>query len=378
MKAREKIEAAFSPAGSSETGVVLCYEGIYYRDHWDQLTTCPWWYALSGDIEHQLAWRRECITATPQDWFRLPMAATRLEREAVTIEERSDGVYRVDARTGDIERLQRPLKSGWDAAGRMSPPPPVKPAGTPQEVDREVPLRKEFDAQEFAESGRADLAARMREEFSDLYPLVHATSPLWCTNRLWGFEDMMTTTALNPELVAYAGERYLANGIQQVREAAALGGRAVWIEECLTDYISPKAFAELNIPLLRALIEEIHRCGMKSIYYYCGNPADRWDELFEVGADVLALEEAKKGWQVDIEDVVARAAGRTAVLGNLDALVLLEQGPASAIKREIQRQIDAGRANDGRFVMSIGSPVTPDTPVEHVRLYCDMTHELGS
>ena len=37
----------------------------------------------------------------------------------------------------------------------------------------------------------------------------------------------------------------------------------------------------------------------------------------------------------------------------------------------------AGRKNGGRFVMSLGSPVTPETPVARVRLYTDLVHELG-
>jgi uroporphyrinogen-III decarboxylase len=69
--------------------------------------------------------------------------------------------------------------------------------------------------------------------------------------------------------------------------------------------------------------------------------------------------------------------GRCAVLGNLDAMELLEHGSEGALRAEIARQIAAGRRNGSRFVMSIGSPVTPDTPVERVRLYCDLVHELG-
>ena len=47
-------------------------------------------------------------------------------------------------------------------------------------------------------------------------------------------------------------------------------------------------------------------------------------------------------------------------------------------RAEIVRQIQAGRRNGSRFVMSIGSPVTPGTPPERVRLYCDLAHELGA
>ena len=48
------------------------------------------------------------------------------------------------------------------------------------------------------------------------------------------------------------------------------------------------------------------------------------------------------------------------------------------LRAEIARQIAAGRRNGSRFIMSLGSPVTPRTPVDRVRLYCDLARELGS
>ncbi len=378
MTGSEKIEAAFSQAGSSETAAVICFEAIYYRDHWDDLTSCPWWYGQSYDIEHQLAWRRDCIAETPQDWFRLPLFVPREDREATFIEERDDGVYRVDSRNGEETRMRRPVVDGWSGRPGAATVPPANPASTPEEVDREVPLEKEFCRREFIESGRGDLATAMLEEFEHLCPIIHLNSPYWCTFSLWGYEEMMMKSIVDPELVEYAAGRFMANRIQRVREAAVHGARIVWFDECLTDQLSPQLFSRLSVPFLRALVGEVRRCGMKSVYYYCGDPNDRWDELFAVGADALALEDGKKGWDVDIEEVAARVDGRFTIMGNLGARRPLESGPESAIRKEVARQIDAGRANGGRFVMSVGSPVTAGTPVEHVRRYCEITHELSS
>ena len=72
MTGRGKMEAALSPEGTSEVPAVVCYEGIYVRDHWRQLTNYPWWYAQAPDIDRQMLWRREAIERTGQDWFALP------------------------------------------------------------------------------------------------------------------------------------------------------------------------------------------------------------------------------------------------------------------------------------------------------------------
>jgi uroporphyrinogen-III decarboxylase len=181
-----------------------------------------------------------------------------------------------------------------------------------------------------------------------------------------------------PGLVRHACERFLAHGIGAVRHAAARGARAIWLEECLTDMISPNAFSRISAPPLEALIREIRALGMAAVYYYCGDPSDRWDRILALGADALALEESKKGFTIDVEEAVARVGGSMCVLGNLDAITLLEQGSDADLAREIARQVRAGRRNGSRFIMSIGSPVTPGTTPGRVRRYLEMARELGA
>jgi uroporphyrinogen-III decarboxylase len=145
----------------------------------------------------------------------------------------------------------------------------------------------------------------------------------------------------------------------------------------MTDMISPAHYARFSLPYLQEITAFIRSLGLHSIHYFCGDPRQKWALLLESGADGLALEESKKGFQIDIEDVVDRVAGRMVVFGNLDAIGVLEGGDDAALRAEIARQIAAGRQNGGRFVMSIGSPVTPGTPVSRVRQYCDLAHRLG-
>ena len=183
--------------------------------------------------------------------------------------------------------------------------------------------------------------------------------------------------AQKPELVKYACDRFLHNERIAVQEAAALGAAGVWIEDCMTDMISPQAFQELNVPYLRMLIEEIRALGMHSIYYYCGNPAGKLNLLLETGTDALSLEESKKGFTIDIAEVAEVVQGRCVLFGNLDAINLMPNGSEAELRREISRQAAAGRRNGNRFVMSLGSPVTPDTSPERVRRYCQMVRELN-
>ena len=379
MTGREKIEAAFSEGGTREIPAVICYEGIYYRDRWEEVTSCPWWYAHTCDLEKQIEWRTNAIERIGQDWVVLAMCASREDRASITVEERAGGVYEVDRRTGKRERIERPPVGGWSLASRMASVHPEKLAQTPKEIDTLLAVPEGVDAEDVSRQGRDDLARMvMAGPGRDLYPVYYIASPFWALYSLWGFEGMMLMIASRKDMVKYACGRALARAIQSVREAAVLGARGIWIEECLTDMISPADFGMLNVPPLRGMVDAIHAADMKAIYYYCGSPDGKWDEILSVGADAVSFEESKKGFTIDIDDVVRRVDGRAVVLGNLDAIGLLPNGTDAELAAEISRQIVAGRRNSGRFIMSIGSPVTPGTPMARVRLYTDLVREVGS
>lgn len=187
----------------------------------------------------------------------------------------------------------------------------------------------------------------------------------------------MALVGERPDLARHACERVTDAAIQHVGLAAAIGAKAVWIEEMMTDMISPAAYERIVAPALRRQIQATRNAGIRSIYYFCGNPWPKLEQILSVGADALALEESKKDFKIDIEDVVKAVDGRCTVFGNLDAVGVLQDGSEEQLRAEIARQIAAGRANGSRFVTCLGSPVTPDTTVQRVRLYSDLAHELG-
>lgn len=378
MTRRQWVADALAGRGDGAIGAVICYEGIFVRDHWDELTQLPWWYRVSFDLDQQLEWHRRALARTDLDWFYLPTGAARSTRARYTLELRGDQVWQIDTETAAAVELQRPQVSGWNDSGLHSVHPTEWVTNAAQ-IEARVPAPPAAAPDSVVHDGRGDLATRLLAEFGhERYPLVHVASPLWRCYALWGFEGMMTLIATRPDLVQAVCARGLALERHAIRQAAALGAAGIWIEECLTDMISPQAFARLNLPVIQALVEEIRAAGMQSIYYYCGDPAGKWDLLRAAGADALALEESKKGFVIDIDTVARQWTGPGALLGNLDAIGVLQDGSDSDLRREVERQLAVGRRHGRGFVMSLGSPVTPSTPVTRVRQYVDLVHELGS
>lgn len=379
LTGRDRIHAAFSAEGAPEIAAVIPYEGIYVRDRWEELTGLPWWRMYDPALECQIAWHSKVIESLGQDWFSMPLGSATEDRAHASVEERPGGPVSIDSRTGESRPLTRSLPGGWNPYGEVESRRPAEPADSIENIDRLLPPLDPSKPACSNWGGRDDLPRALLRRFGrDCCPVGAVSSPLWSCYGLWGFEEMMTRVATQPDLVRYACERYLSYSVHSLGSLASLGVEIIWIEECLTDQISPEAYARINLPFLRRLVEQIRAAGLKSIYYFCGDPAGKWEHILSAGADALSLEESKKGFVIDIEDVVEMVRGRCVLLGNLDAVGVLQNGTDDQLRSEVARQIDAGRANGGRFIMSLGSPITPGTPVSRVRLYTDLAHDVGA
>lgn len=377
MTGREKILAAFTTEGTPEIGVVASYEEIFIRDHWFALTEVLWWYAFSGAADKEVSWVRDFSRKSGLEWLGVNECPSRAVRARQRYEQRADGVWLVEG-TGKETRLSEPTPSGTNTASVNSKHTDLDSLPTtPDEIDALVPSTPKFDRKVFLAEGRHDTATAIRAALG-LLLYGHIASPIWSLYDLLGYEGMMVFLAQDPGLASYAGRRILENVIQRIRMISALGADAVWIEECLTDQISPELFRAISVPLVRQCVQEARTCGLKSIYYYCGNPNDRLDAILSAGADAVHFEESKKGFTIDIADIINRVKGRCTVFGNLDAINVLQNGSEDMLRLEIQRQLEAGRNNGGRFIMSTGSPITPETPVEKVRLYTGLVRKYGA
>lgn len=378
MTGREKIEAALSEEGSSEVPVVISYPEFFVRDHWEQLTDKPWWYTQSPDLEHQIQWREDVYDTIPIDWYEIPFTYdySDEDRENIFIEQAGADIYKTDRRTGSKEKLVKPHWS--DVVHDLSSNPDLAPQSS-SEIDAAIPLPPVNEIDNIHSYGKNALSSRLLDRFGkSMLPILELTPPLADVYFTWGYETAMILISTRPDLVAHACNRFLKQALYNLRKASHLGAGAIWMEDSFTDMIRPEDFLQFNVTYLQRIMNEIRALGMNSVYYYTGNPYGKWDHILSIGADALAFEESKKGFLVDIEDVVKRTNGRCAVFGNLDVIHILAAADTEQLENEIRRQIAAGRDNNNRFVMSVGSPVTPATTVERLKQYIDLVHKLGA
>jgi len=375
----QKIEAAFSQEGSREFAATICWEDVFIRDHWDQLTTSPWYDQYSPDLQRQMNWRHEAIERTGQDLLLLPSFYSRHERAHLTIADQPEGVFLINQKNDTRKKLEPPAIGGWSQPGQLESVSASCLPKTPEDIDDAVALPAPPYAERIASEGRADLSRALLQAYNTkLYPITYINAPFLYFYEWWGFEGMMTLIGERPDLVEHACPHFTARTIDAVRESAMFGAASIWIWEGFADMISPQAYATFSVPWMRRVVGECRRLGIKSIHNFTGNPAGKLEAILSIGADALALEESKKDFFVDINELAAYVDGKCTLFGNLDAIGILQNGSDTQLRDAIAEQIAAGRRNQNRFVMCLGSPVTPSTPVDRVRLYCDLVREMSN
>jgi len=181
-----------------------------------------------------------------------------------------------------------------------------------------------------------------------------------------------------PDLVRHAAERGLQQLAVTLDYYRALGVDCVFMEECLSsaDLLSQRQYDEFVFPTTRAALEAVRAHGFKSVFYMCGDVMPRIDRVAELPFDAFAVEESKKGFVLEIGEVRRVLGPKPTLFGNIDVR-LVRDGARGEIAREVRRQRTAA-GTDGRFVLSIGSPFTLDTPPHKIDLLTEVTRELES
>ena len=169
----------------------------------------------------------------------------------------------------------------------------------------------------------------LAERVGDRLPIsCIAPTPFWSTYGLLGFQGMMVMMREKPELFAYLMERRGRQRMEMLKGLAAAGVQYLWLEECLSsaDLISPRDYERFAFATAGPYIAEAKRLGLTVILYYCGDVIPRLPWLKRLGMDALAVEESKKGFSVDIADVIAAVGDTCCVFGNVDAVQVMCEG----------------------------------------------------
>lgn len=366
LSGRSKIFRVLEDRVDRGFPVVIPYINILLRDHWDEITNKPWWTLVYGRPEDVVEVYRDLLNSIPIDWIELRMQANREIRSK--IKPVNDRLFIVEGNS--VREIPRPSKGG--SLTLIESRVMIRDR---EDVDRLFRIKSAWD---ILDSGSMDsvevLVKALGEEY---FTIGKVSSPLWSVFSAFGFLNTIRLLYSRPELIKYASERTLSCSMEVVKAYSEVGVDGIFIEECLTsrDIISLKMFEEYSKPYIERLISYAKNLGLKVIYYYCGDVSDRIEYLVSFKPDALAFEEGKKNFRIDIEWVDSIVKGRCCLLGNINSIWIIQEGSIEDIKREVLRQIKVGKRS-GKFIVSTGSPITPQTPISKVRAFVEITRQL--
>lgn len=300
------------------------------------------------------------------DWLEIHIGATRDWAARTDIIVRDGILHYEDKETGVCLPMDRtPMQQGnarlsADAASESDVWDLSSEIRGPDDVDARLPIGT---AEERLARGHFDLVRRLVDDYGDHYFIsTILDTPYSDAYDLLGFQGLMLIQHDRPALFHHLLRRQLAQAQEVMRAFALCGVHGVYVEEVFSgaDLISPRSYDQFVLEYNRPYFQFMRSLGLLPIHYVCGDTIPRLERMAQYDVAAVAVEESKKSFRIEIEDVVARVAGRCAVLGNIDAVRFGQSAPPDDMAAEVRRQAAIGARAKG-FIASTGSPFPLDT-----------------
>jgi len=372
MTARERLEKAIEGNRPDGIPVVLPYFHLYLDRVIGGLTggELTWAHRMYGSAEEKAAACRLARDHFGLDWLPVGGVGTAINNRHMKLETVDGALVVRDTSTGET-----------------IPVPPEKPAEPPiagrlvrSLDDAELAKLPPFmTPAEIEATGMLEPARLLAEECGDSVIVTSGASLPGNMNYFYlGIYDMMTALKLEPELVHALVAHSTRMILSLLTAMSRAGVRCVWLEDNFVagDLISREDYDEFFFRSNAGIVEKARDLGMYSIYYLTGDVLSRIPQILEMNPDCLAFEESKKTFTIDPVEIRRRVGGRLCLFGNVDVYADIERGDERVWRRSIRHQLGAA-VPDGRFVLSTGSPVTPDTPPEKLRRFIDFARRMG-
>lgn len=315
------------------------------------------------------------------DWIEVSRGASRAWAERTEIVVHQGVLYYTDKVSGQqVPMHQAPLPGGeasltemdlaegdlWDISAQFQ---------SLADVDARLPL---LTPVELLARGDFELARKVVADYGDRFFIsTILDTPFSDAYDLLGFQGLMLAQHDKPELLHYLLQRKLAQTQAVMGAWATTGIHGVYVQEAFSgaDMISARSYDEFVFTYNQPYFRHMTGLGLRPIHYVCGNVVPRLERLAQLDIAAVAVEESKKNFRIELEEVVERVAGRVAVFGNIDAVRFGGQASLASMAAEVRRQAAIGSRARG-FIASTGSPFPLDTNPRLVDVLVETAHQV--
>lgn len=356
-----------------------------YRQRMQGIKRYPVDHQEDTQFRAQAIYQAYSIFQERPDWMEIGQGANRLWTERTKIVENDGILYYQDKLSGErLPMHDSPLPYGsqetidelkhyaaqdiWDSSEEVQ---------SKEQVDALLPLP---DPKAMLERGDFDLPKKVVADYGgSILITTILDTPFSNAYDILGFKGLMTIQRKNPKLFHYILERQMEVTKKEMEVWSEVGVHGVYVEEVFTgaDMISPRAYDEFVFSYNQPYFEYMSGLGLLPIHYVCGDVIPRLERIVKYDIAAVGVEESKKNFEIEIEEVVRKVAGRTAVLGNIDAVRYGENTPLEEMAAEADRQLRIGREAQG-FLLSTGSPFPLNTNPRLIDTMIATAHSFNS
>lgn len=133
-----------------------------------------------------------------------------------------------------------------------------------------------------------------------------------------------------------------------------------------------KQYREFVKPYAIEVSDFIHECGGTNVYHICGDSSTITSDMVDTGCDILSIDNI-----VDLENVKNEVGNRVTILGNIDPVGILYQGPKEAIEEAVREAILKAYDSANGYVLASGCDITQNVPVENVDAFMAAGRKYG-
>jgi hypothetical protein len=359
------------PAAPAYLSLFLAdFERNYYIEQYRQrmrgLSRYPVNHEEDTRFRAQAIYQAYGIFKEQPDWMEIGQGASRSWAERTEIVDEGGVLYYEDQTTG----ARRSMHASQLSQGSMEPTAEYDSTKDIWDISRELQSKEQIDAhlpfsasQTMLERGDFDLPRQVVADYGDSkFITTILDTPFSDAYCILGFKGLMVIQHQQPKLFHYLLERQLKVTKTIMAAWAEVGIHGVYVEEVFTgeDIISPRAYDEFVFTYNQPYFKHMSGLGLQPIHYVCGDVISRLDRIAQLNIAAVGVEESKKKFVIEIEEVVRQVAGRVAVLGNIDAVRYGQNASLEDMMTEANRQLRIGQNAHG-FLLSTGSPFPLDT-----------------
>ena len=181
-----------------------------------------------------------------------------------------------------------------------------------------------------------------------------------------GFENGLISMLKKPDKMEYLLNRSYEAMLPRIEALREMGADGYIGSEtyCSADLISPDLYRSLLLAPQKKFYTALKQMGLIPITYFLGDINPLLEDIKDLGAMGLMVEESKKNFRLDIGDIYQRLERQVCLFGNLDSIYMLQMGSKTQIQDETLRQVSA--CADGAFIMANGCPISFETPPDNI------------